>query len=51
MQLFMKKIHFKQRASWKLHGRNSPTWAFFFNDESKVDVKVSQIMCFVLVML
>jgi len=23
----------------------------FFNDESKVDVKVSQIMCFILLML
>jgi hypothetical protein len=48
LHLIMKKLH-EQKISWKLHGRNSPRWAFdCVNDGSKVDVNVSQLMRYVI---
>jgi hypothetical protein len=41
MQLIMKKLC-EQRLTWKPHGINFPTWAYFcVSDETLVDVKVS----------
>jgi hypothetical protein len=38
MKLILQKLH-EYKAKWRSHGRNSPTWGFFFiDDESKVDV-------------
>ncbi len=48
LHLIMNKLH-EQRISWKLHGINSPCWAFYcVNDGSKVDVNVSQLMRYVI---
>jgi len=43
MQLILKKLH-GQRLKWKPHGQNSPTWAFYVNDESLIFVNVPQVM-------
>jgi hypothetical protein len=44
----MKRLH-EQRLKWRLHGKNSPTWGFsYVNDELVVDVKVPQVMHYML---
>jgi len=45
MQTILGKMH-EQKDKWTPHGKKKSTWAIFcVNDESKVDVKVPQIMC------
>jgi hypothetical protein len=51
MQLIIKKLC-EQRLTWRPHGINSPTWAYFcVNDETLVDVKVSWscVVCCVMI--
>jgi hypothetical protein len=48
MQLIMKNLY-EQRLNRRPLGRCFPTWAFFcVNDESPIDVKVPQIMHYIL---
>jgi len=48
MQFIMNKLH-EQRLKWRPHGKNSPTWHFFpINDESPFDLKVPQVMFFLM---
>ncbi len=44
----MKILH-EQKLKWRFHGKNSATWGFFYvNDELVVNVKVPQVMHYVL---
>jgi hypothetical protein len=48
MKLTFKNLH-EQKMKWRPHGRNYHAWVFsYINDESKVDVQIPQVMCYML---